>query len=477
MSISNRYLLTLMANLLRAGLNFIVSIALARYLMPEQYGSYQYLVSILTAILLFANMGTEKAYFTFISEGMKPWKFHAGYYLWQLLQLTVLMSIIYFLNENWLNSIFHELESSLILVGLIALFMASSVQTTVIHLFESVRKTAYAQILSVGIAMFHLILMVYFIVIGMLDIKLIFQIMIVEYGIYLSAVILLIRYKRIKLYSNTAFDVWHTLNAFYSYSKPLFLYALIAFVYTFFDRWLIQTYVGPEGQAFYSISIQFSTLSILVTSSILNIFWKEIAEAIKQENREKVKEYYIAISDNIFIFTTMVSMVLFFFSHEIITFFYGEVYMGALLVFKLIMLYTITQSLAQLYVTYYMATSQTALYTKISYFFIFVSFPISFYLLSDYGLNMDETGIALKMLVLNIITVLVLEYYIAKHLQIKMRILKKAFIIAGFFLVTHCIHSCAGYLSNELAMQAFLVIFLYILPIMVYLVKNIKKEF
>ena len=76
MTFSQRYLITLLSSVVRAGLNFTVSIQVAKYLMPEMYGNYQYLLSVFTSILLFINMGTESAYFTFISQKKQNIRFH-----------------------------------------------------------------------------------------------------------------------------------------------------------------------------------------------------------------------------------------------------------------------------------------------------------------------------------------------------------------------------------------------------------------
>ena len=253
---------------------------LARYLMPESYGNYQYITAIITSILLLANLGTEKAYFTLISQKLRPLGFHIFYYAWQLIQIFILLLLLSIIHEDWLVLIFRNTEASLILIALIALFLSGSIQTTIGNLFESIRKTVYAQAISVGIAFLHLLIIFILIWENELTISLLFQIIALEYLIYLLVAIIIIKVKNVSFASNDRSNVKSSFLEFYHYSKPLALFMLIAFFYTFFDRWLIQTYVGSEGQAFFSIAVQFSTLSILVTSSVLKIFWNKVGVII-----------------------------------------------------------------------------------------------------------------------------------------------------------------------------------------------------
>ena len=100
MSFSNRYLITLFSSLSRAGLNFYVSIKVANYFLPELYGDYQYILKLTTAMLLFINAGSENAFYTFISEKKRHFKFYLTYFSWQLTQLAILLIALIFLSEN-----------------------------------------------------------------------------------------------------------------------------------------------------------------------------------------------------------------------------------------------------------------------------------------------------------------------------------------------------------------------------------------
>lgn len=479
MNIHNRYFITLIFTILRAGFNFIVSIYIARYLMPEVYGNYQYIVSVVTALLVYANIGTDKAYFTFISQHKQTIQFHLIYLLWQFLQIFAILSLVSLLNENIYHLILQHIDKRLMIVAIVALFLSSSIQTMITYLFESVRKTYYAQSISLLIACIHLIIILFFIKEHILTIELIFYVIIAEYCVYVVLALFLMLKIKESLFlvtNNNAFEFKKNCIAYYNYSKPLIALMIVSFFYILFDRWLIQKYVGPHGQAFFSISVQFSTLSILISSSILKIFWKEVAEAFKEENIEKIRKYFTLISNDIFIFTSVISISLFYFSSEIIHFVYGDAYKDSLLVFQLIMLYTIPQSLGQLYSTYYLATSKMHFFTKVSLIFMLFGIPLGFFFLSDMGLALDESGIALKMLLDSILSSMILGYFISKDLEIPMYIYKKLQILAVCFIVTFSFYTVLTYIYTNFIYQAISLLFFYILPISIYLFIKLKKE-
>jgi|SaaInlLV_10m_DNA_2_1039722.scaffolds.fasta_scaffold00787_7 O-antigen/teichoic acid export membrane protein len=474
MTFSNRYLITLSSNIIRAILNFVVSISVARYLMPEAYGDYQYVLTMMTAMMLLVNMGTEKAYFTFISQKLQSAKFHLFYFGWQIVQLIIVFIFIMLLSGDLYHALFKDIEKTLILIAMIAVFFVGNVQNSINHIIESIRKTHYSQSLSIGVAVFHLVVVMSFIYFKNLEIETLFMILFLEYFLY--AFVLGIMIKKFTLFSDDEFDLKVVFSKFYRYSKPLFFLSLFGFVYTVTDRWLIQTYVGSQGQAFFAISMQFSALTMLVTSSVLNVFWKEIAESLEKNDIEKSKKYFEVVSKNLFIFTTMVSSILFFFSDEILKYFYTDDYFGASLVFKLIMLYPIFQSMGQLYSSFCLASSQTTLYAKVSYLSTVAGIVLAFWFLADFGLGMGAEGIAIKFLLIGIFISYILEYYIVKYLKSGFDILYKIKYAVILFGISYLLYEFQMWLDYSFIVQVILVGVFYVLPVGIYLFMSLNKK-
>src|SRR4030067_1502480 len=69
------------------------------------------------------------------------------------------------------------------------------------------------------------------------------------------------------------------INEYWIYCSPLIGLSLVGFLYNFSDKWLLQKFGGALQQGYFQIATQFSSVSLLATSSILSVFWKEIAES------------------------------------------------------------------------------------------------------------------------------------------------------------------------------------------------------
>jgi hypothetical protein len=99
-------------------------------------------------------------------------------------------------------------------------------------------------------------------------------------------------------------------------------------------------------------------------------------------------------------------------------------------------LYPIHQTLGQFNGTFFLGISHTKLYSKIGVTFMLIGLPLTYIMIAPlnlFGLNLGSTGLAIKMVMLNLIGVNVELWFIAKLLNfsfIKMLLMQiKAFII------------------------------------------------
>lgn len=476
MTFSNRYFFTLFSSFVRSGLNFYVSIKVAGYLLPEFYGEYQYTLSICTSIFIFTNLSTENAFFTFIAKRKQHIYFYFTYFMWQFSQLLLVILIALMLNKELFTLIFKSANVGLVVIALGASFLVGNIQATSIHILESIRKTSYSQGLNIVISLIHFLVVMMFINYEMLTVQLLFIILLLEY-VFHTIVVLFISIKfRSKLFVNNHFSLINTGREFYFYCKPLFIVVVTSFLYTFTDRWLIQTYLGSAAQAYFSISIQFSTLIILLTTSVVNIFWKEISESIQKGNSKKTRKYYLAVSEHLFIISCVMSSLLFFYSDQLLKYFYQDEYLEASSVFKLIMLYPILQSMGQLYSVFCLAASKTTLIRNISVGISILSILFAVLLLADFGLGFGVEGIAIKLLIMSLLSCFIFEYYIGKYLQILPNYFTKLKIIILSFCTSYSIMIFQMYFELPFLYQIILVGSCYILPLGIYLLNSMQRE-
>ena len=157
---------------------------LARFLGPKQYGNMSFLIGIFLSIRQLLVMGTSQAFFTFMSQRLRPRIFITTYFLWLFIQFIIILIVIgLFFPINWIQLIWHGENRSLILIAFAASFMQNSVWPSVQQSLEAQRLTYKAQSFGIVIVFFHLIAVLILYLFKTLGIYSIFFAIFIEYVI------------------------------------------------------------------------------------------------------------------------------------------------------------------------------------------------------------------------------------------------------------------------------------------------------
>ena len=215
-------------------------------------------------------------------------------------------------------------------------------------------------------------------------------------------------------------DLREIFNEFSVYCKPLVISAVIGFFYSFTDYWLLQKFGGAVQQGYYAVGARFSNLSLIATTSILYVFWKEIAEAYSIGNMDRVKSLYRQISRGLYFLGAVISCFLVPFSREILILLLGSSYQDAWLPLSLMFLYPIHQSMGQITGTMLLATGKTKTAAYLGIIFMVISIPLAYILIAPKtaiipGFQMGAVGLALKMVGAQLVGVNLTAFFVAKY--------------------------------------------------------------
>jgi O-antigen/teichoic acid export membrane protein len=419
-SVRRRFAFTVGANLLRSVLSFVTGMLLARSLGPVSFGNMAFLLGTFVAIRQILDMGSSTAFYTFMSQRPQSRRFVNWFFGWLGVQFVVPLCVVGLLfPSQWIEVIWRGEQRSLVLLAFAAAFMQNSLWPVVQQFGESRRQTLWVQGVGVAIVAIHLLAMVSLWLIGGLGLYAIFTAIALE---YVAAAIVMHKWLRNRTPNDsmlTEAAPASVLRLYLRYCLPLIPYSWIGFAYEFADRWLLQNYGGSVQQAYYAVSAQFAGIALIATSSILNIFWKEIAEAHYNADHARTHLLYRRISRTLFLVGAIIAGYLAPWAEELLRLILSGAYAGGASTLVIMFLYPIHQSMGQIGGTMLYATERVTLQVVIGIVFMVVSMGVTYLVLAPAdavvpGLGLAAEGLALKMVGLQIIQANIVAYIIAR---------------------------------------------------------------
>lgn len=421
-SIKVRFLTSMVANIFRVIISFSTGLIIARVLGPAEYGNFSFLLGSFTALSLLVGMASSSAFYTFISQKKRGTTFFIYYSVWLLMQFILLLLLVIFLPTSLKEKVWLGHSGDLILLALFTSFAMNQIWRFAGQIGESIRDTVGVQIRNVVRAVTYLTCVLLLTGFRLLSVKVLFIINAIVY--FSLATLYAWRLYQMGTFSQAKSEnLKNILGEFKTFCLPLILLAFAGFFHSFADYWLLQKFGGSVQQGYYAIGARFAALSLIATTSMVLVFWKEISEAHALGNMKRVRDLYKRISQGLYFFGAFCSCLLIPFSREILGLLLGPAYQDAWLPLSLMFLYPIHQSMGQITGTMLFATGKTKVKANIGVFFVAISIPTTYFMLAPKnlfvpGLNMGATGLALKMLFCQIIEVNLMAFFIARYLKI-----------------------------------------------------------
>lgn len=426
LSIKKRFLFSVGANIARAAVSLIVGLLVARGLGPADYGNLAYLLGSFWAIRALLNMGASSAFYTFIAQRNRGRRYYLVYFGWLAFQFIFSIALVaVFLPSAVVERFWLGQEREMILLALLATFLQNQVWQTVVQIHEAVRKTIRIQVAGLAIILVHLLLVALMLNGDWLSIQTVLLAIVAEYLLAAAWLSATLRKSFGQPVSDATVVDESSLESVFleylRYCRPMIVIAIFTFCYEMTDRWLLQRFGGASQQGFYQVASQLSTISLLATTSILNIFWKEIAEASERGNQARVAALHRKTTRLLVFLASGVSCFLAPWAEQLVDVLLGNAYHAAWPVLFLMLFYPIHQAMGQINGTLFMATGRNSPYMKITVVGLLVSIPVSYVLIAPGddpalpGLGLGAMGLAFKIVGLNMVFVNIQSWVIARH--------------------------------------------------------------
>lgn len=416
-----RFTATLITTLVRYICSFFSGILVARSFGAAKYGDLSFLLGSFAAMSPLLEVGTASAFFTFLAQKRRGRIYFLLYSGWLAFQfVTPLLVISLVLPRALLQRIWVGQERGTVLLAFIASFFVNQVWTAISQMGEARRKTVFVQMRSVLQSAAHLLLIVIMVSLKILSVRIVLLLLLGEYFVLsaLSAPRLLKgNFTRESDERENPAKLFHE---FARFCKPLMINAFACFLYLFADRWLLQTYAGSEEQGFFAISQQLVNAPLILTLAMQNVFWKELAEARELQNYRRMERLYVSVSRNLYCVGAWISGLCVVYSREILEWTVGPGYRGAATCLGVMFLYSTYYVFGVVNGTVFFSMGDTRTHVKIGLLLAALSLPGTYFALATReaaipGLGLGATGLAVKMLLLQLFGANVQSFVIARR--------------------------------------------------------------
>lgn len=421
LSLKTRLVLSLGGNLLRALLGFVTSITVARGLSPATYGDLMFLLGSFTAVRSLLDLGTSSAFYTFISRRRRHWLFFVYYYGWLALQfLTTLLVVGLVLPSALVQKIWVGHQLSVVLWAAAAAFMQQQLWPSIGQVADSMRRTLLSQVSGLLSSLAYLAVITAMMASGHKDLLSVLTVLALTYAMSTAvAGGMLIRVSA-QGEQLPAPRLSQVIKEFAHYCRPLAALAVVSCAYELADKWMLQRYAGATEQGYFQVANQIASVSLLITTAVLPIFWKEIAAAWEEKDNVRAQAMYRKTCKSLVFLGALCSGLLVPWAELIVRALLGPAYAGAWPVLGLLLLYPIHQALGQINGTTLLATGQTNIYFSVSSVMMLLSIPITLILLGPTdgqipGLGLGAIGIAFKMVGLGVVSTNAQGWALARH--------------------------------------------------------------
>ncbi len=481
-SLQKRYFHKLRNKIVGIPINFITAAIVPRGLGIDNYGNFSFITDFFTKFVNFIDSGTSTCLYSKLSkkpEEVALMRFYRGYFVIGAFMIFLILAAIFLINEQ--NSIWVGQKTIFVWLGFLwgILNWANSIVQFIVDAYGLTVEGELAAIKQkfIGLCILGLIFFL-----GKINLFVFFI-----YNLFMFLVMLFLWWKVLKKNNvplipekKLGFGLTKKYSKeFYNFSAPLFVGIFLAFLVGFADRWLLQIFAGSYEQGLYSLSFKVGSLCFLFTHSLTPLFHREIYKAHGEGKPEEMRRLFLRFVPMFYSIAVCISVFFSFQSNNVMVILGGESFKGASVVpIALMSLSPIHQTYGQLNSAVYFALGRTALYRNIGVIMKIFGLGLVYFLLAPtekMGLNMGATGLALKMVLLQIVGQNVLLWFNTKFLNISfMRMLGHQIIS---FLLIGGSAGLATIIANNLteniiisfiiagiAYLAFLLFVLYILP-------------
>lgn len=477
-SLNKRYFYKLFTGLISLPIQLIVQSIIPRALGPIAYGQFSFLSNSFSQIIGFFDSGVTYAYYTKLSGDLEN-KALINYFYKLILILSFLLILV------TTGLLLLNLESYIwpdqnIIFIYMALFWAliNYYSSTINKTIDAYGLTSNGELIKIAQKVFSLVLI--------LSLYFFFRLDLFSYFLYHYLIITLFIVGGFILLKRNGVNISEPIaltklqlkklsRYFWSYSSPMIVFSFVVMIANVLDYWFLQRFSGSIQQGYFGLSYKIAAICFIFTGAMTPLIMREFSASFSNNNISQIKSLFLKNVPLLYTISAAISVFLCLQGELITQLIGGELFEDAGLAISLMALYPIHQTYGQLSGSVFYATGQTKLYRNIEVSVMILGVIVSFFLIGPekfYGFNLGALGLAIKMLLIQFLSVNIQLFYNSKHLNLDFKKLlgHQILIVVVFFIFALLANFISDLILNDSILLFLLsgVIYLFLLLLLIY---------
>ncbi len=426
-TLRKRYAFKLSANFIGSGIGAVIQLMVPRSLGPAVYGNFGFMTAFFDNVVSSVDVGSSYWFYNRLSRKKEDKKIVFFYRLVMAVIIFLVLSFVFLtaignINQKiWID----QSKQIIYLAALYSIMMwVLNVNTKMMDAYGLTVNSGKARVIQKIIAL--LIISVLFIL---------HKLNLVTFFIYHYFIIALLLFFYAVIARRSGYSTYSAANikkeegkyylkSMYRYIYPLAIYTVVGLVVGILDRWLLQKFGGSIQQGYFTLSFKISAIISLFTVSLTPLLMREFSISFGKKDIKNMRAMFRRYLPIMYTIAAYLSCFVAAQYDRIVLIVGGNEYKEAGLVVMIMAFFPIHLTYGQLTSTVYYATGQTKLYRNIGIAGMVLGLPLVYFLLapeSMFGLDAGAVGLAIKMVLINIITVNIWLYFNTRFLKLSFR--------------------------------------------------------
>lgn len=439
-SFNKRYLYKMLTNIVVLLTGFAYSIIVPRALGAVSFGNFSFITNFFMQVVNFLQLGSQLAFYSKLSQRLQDAKLKIFYFRFSLLVGLATFAGLGVVGLLGLETVLWPGQEwgYLVAGALFAVLMFFS--EVLMKVTDAYALTVPAEIVRMGQKIISLAFLVLLFMFGVMNLSTFFLYHFVSFALLLCGWWWVLRKNGVRLLEGggTLSDLHGYAKEFYGYCSPFVTLGVAALVFEVSDRWFLQKFGGAAQQGFFSLSYQIASICFLFSGAMTPLIFREFSIAHGEKDEERMAGMFMKYFPMLYAIAAYFSCFVASQADHIIVMTGGGGYSGASIAVFIMAFYPIHQTYGQLSGSVLFARGQTRLYRNITMVMMAVGFPISYLLIAPrdlMGLDAGSGGLALKMILSQIVSVNAVNWFICRDLRLSFsRLLwHQAYSVAIFY--------------------------------------------